>query len=104
MSYYGVSNDMYQVPPAGTPGWNLAPVPGWGTNPLRAGPPRIGVGCSVRLNDAVLPRYVPVGDDGYEGDKYVQYTLGHVSFAATGGIILGMLFHYLWTRHNERAK
>lgn len=34
MPYYS----MYRTKPAGTPGWPLAPVPGWGVNPERAGP------------------------------------------------------------------
>jgi len=29
---------------AGSRGWSAAPVPGWGNNPLLAGPPRIAVG------------------------------------------------------------
>jgi len=104
MSYYGVTMDMYRVPDAGTPGWNLAPVPGWGANPLRAGPPRVGVGCAdglcgtVPLNDAVLPRYAQVGqdDDGYAGDKYVEYTVGHLGFAFVGGVAFGALCAYVW--------
>jgi hypothetical protein len=43
-SYYAVPPDMYQPPPPATPGWQQAPVPGWGTNPMRAGPKRVGVG------------------------------------------------------------
>jgi len=43
-SYYAVTPDMYQPPPAGTPGWQMAPVPGWGINPWRAGPARVGMG------------------------------------------------------------
>jgi hypothetical protein len=104
MSYYGVSMDMYQVPDAGTPGWNLAPVPGWGANPLRSGPPRVGVGGSVAYNDAVLPRYAPIGADedaGYAGDKYLEYSLGHVAFAVVGGMALGAFFTYLWYLHNQ---
>jgi len=43
-SYYRVTPSMYANLPAATPGWEDAPVPGWGTNPLRAGPERIAVG------------------------------------------------------------
>jgi hypothetical protein len=43
-SYYNVTPAMYRPPPPGTPGWQRAPVPGWGVNPWRAGPPRVGVG------------------------------------------------------------
>lgn len=98
MSYYGVTMDMYRVPNAGTPGWNLSPVPGWGINPLRAGPPRIGVGGGVPYNDAVLPQYVQIGqDEGYEGDKYRQYTVGEIAFGVVSGMALGGLFVYLWS-------
>jgi hypothetical protein len=45
-SYYEMTDDMYRTQPAGTPGWQMAPVPGWGINPLRAGPQRVGVGCA----------------------------------------------------------
>ncbi len=45
-SYYAMTSDMYRPPPAATPGWQFGPVPGWGTNPYRAGPKRVGVGCS----------------------------------------------------------
>jgi hypothetical protein len=45
MSYYQMTQDMYGAPPAATVGWQFGPVPGWGTNPLRAGPKRVGVGC-----------------------------------------------------------
>lgn len=104
MSYYGVTMDMYRTPNAGTPGWNLAPVPGWGTNPLRAGPARVGVGGGgVPYNDAVLPRYMPIGqDEGYEGDKYRQYTVGEVAFGIVGGMAMGALFHYLWMLNRQK--
>jgi hypothetical protein len=37
---YGMTNP-------GTPGWQFAPVPGWGMNPAAAGPARVGVGLSA---------------------------------------------------------
>lgn len=46
-SYYMMDRAMYQPPPPATPGWQQAPVPGWGMNPFRAGPPRVGVGCAA---------------------------------------------------------
>lgn len=42
-SYYALPQDAYQVPNPGTPGWQLAPVPGWGINPFVAGPRRVAV-------------------------------------------------------------
>jgi len=44
VSYYDVADQDYHELPAGTPGWQDAPVPGWGANPFRAGPVRVGVG------------------------------------------------------------
>lgn len=46
MSYYSIGPQAYRPVPPGTPGWSDAPVPGWGVNPLLAGPPRVGVGSS----------------------------------------------------------
>ncbi len=111
MSYYqmpnnGLSAGYYQQLPAATPLWQEAPVPGWGTNPLRAGPPRVGVGAyaspacgpcgaysdDVPLNSAVLPQYVPIGADA--GSEQTSY--GVVALGVAGGIILGLAFGWLW--------
>lgn len=102
MSYQALPNNglyptFYQQLPVGTPGWQQAPVPGWGMNPFRAGPSRVGVGAtpgSVRWNDAVLPRYTPVG--AAEGSTYTDLTWGHVAGGAAGGIVLGLAFGYVW--------
>jgi hypothetical protein len=51
---FDVPQQDYHELPAGTPGWQFAPVPGWGKNPLRAGPARVGVGA------AFSPGIVPV--------------------------------------------
>ncbi len=99
MSYVGLPNGglspgFYQQVPAFTgPGWT--PVPGWGKNPYRAGPARVGVGAfRVPSNAAVLPRYVPIG--AAEGDQYLQTTWGHVAGAGAAGILLGLGFGYMW--------
>jgi hypothetical protein len=74
MSLYHVPDSFYRMLPEGTPGWQFAPVPGWGANPLRAGPPRVGVGADepvtidtgrphwhmggrILAQDDVLPKY-----------------------------------------------
>lgn len=80
-SYYEVSEDMYQSPPAGTPGWQLAPVPGWGMNPHRAGPPVLAT------NGSILPRYAPVRDLGRDTEQSANE--GYIALAAAGGIFLG---------------
>lgn len=137
-SYYNMPLDFYQPPPVETPLWQEAPVPGWGVNPLRAGPPRVGVGADtpttidlwrpglprymggglpeqnrilpryaavgggIPEQDRVLPRYAAVGGcgcgpmSGAEEDAYKQTTWGHVALAASGGIMAGMLFMYLY--------
>lgn len=112
MSYYqmpnnGLSAGYYQQLPVATPLWQEAPVPGWGVNPLRAGPRRVGVGAyatpvpgcgscgaysdDVPLNSAALPRYAPIGAAGSE-----ETTYGVVAMAAAGGIVLGLAFGWLW--------
>lgn len=94
----GLAPGFYQQLPAGTTGWQNAPVPGWGINPFRAGPRRIGVGESpifarahaVPWNDAVLPRYTPVAAVD------VPMNGGTVALAAAAGIMLGMGFAWGW--------
>jgi len=115
MSLYTVTDDMYREGPAGTPGWQHAPVPGWGTNPYRAGPRRVGVGeyyeaSTVAVNQAVLPRYAPLSGCGCSGasigaiesDQYNETTWGHVMLAAAGGIVMGVLFGYAWWQGPKR--
>jgi len=88
-SYYQVTPDMYQPPPVATPGWQQAPVPGWGTNPYRAGPRRLAVeGCSSCGEAA--------------DDRYRTMTAGHVALAGAGGIALGMLFMAIWQKSRKR--
>jgi hypothetical protein len=49
MSYAQVTPEYYRMLQpdsawhAGSPGWSRAPVPGWGMNPNRVGPPRLAV-------------------------------------------------------------
>jgi len=64
MSFWSVPDSDYHELAVATPGWQDAPVPGWGINPLRAGPPRVGIGGGgIPEQDAVLPRYQAIGDD-----------------------------------------
>lgn len=51
MSYYELPDNAWQVLPAGTPGWQFAPVPGWGMNPFRAGPPMLATEGLGRLRE-----------------------------------------------------
>lgn len=115
-SFYDVPQNDYHELPSGTPGWQFAPVPGWGTNPYRAGPRRVGVGAlyadgRVPANQAVLPRYAPIdglgcpcaGPVGQTAtDSYRETTWGHVMFAAAGGIVVGLLFGRAWWKGPRR--
>src|SRR5260221_13768701 len=100
MSYYDVAPSDYVEGPAGTPGWQLAPVPGWGKNPLRAGPPRVGVGQlgdmyepgAIWEEEAFEPRWAALGAD--PSSAYIETSWGMVAIAASGGICLGVLFGY----------
>ncbi len=81
-SYYEVTPRMYQSPAAATPGWEQAPVPGWGTNPMRAGPPRVGVGCAACR-----------GMGQTEGEACCSAT--KIALMVAGGVALGwLLFGY----------
>lgn len=87
-SYYGMTNEMYQTLPAGTPGWELAPVPGWGMNPERSGPPVLA------MNGSVLPRYTPVDALGEDSEESANQ--GYIAIAAASGLVLGMFFAWVY--------
>ena len=105
MSYYELPNDglspgYYQNLPAGTPGWQDAPVPGWGINPLRAGPRRVGVGAyndDVPWNSAGLPRYAAIGALAANDPAW-----GYIAGAGAGGIVVGLTFGWLWGQRKKR--
>ena len=93
-SYYEVPNQAYQAPPAGTPGWQLAPVPGWGMNPYRAGPPVLAT------NGSILPRYTPV--QGL-GDSEQAANEGYIALSAALGLFTGWFL--CWAYHyNQKQK
>ena len=92
MSFWNVPDSDYHELAVATPGWQSAPVPGWGINPLRAGPMRVGIGGGIPGEDDVLPRFEPLGADPEA--VYRETSWGVVAFAAAGGIMLGILFGY----------
>jgi hypothetical protein len=111
MSYYALPNDglsagYYQQLPEVTPLWQEAPVPGWGTNPMRAGPSRVGVGAYATpacgacgdYSD-VLPRYAPIGADA----SAEQTSYGVVALGIAGGIVLGLVFGWMWFGSKKTA-
>jgi hypothetical protein len=65
----------------GTPGWQSAPVPSWGVNPLNAGPRRVGVGLGCPGGCGV----------GAEDTNYETTTWGHVAAAAAASLTVGLL-------------
>ena len=94
MSYNNVPDSDYHELAVATPGWQSAPVPGWGINPLRAGPPRVGIGGGIPGEDDFLPRFAPLGAD--PESAYKETSWGVVAGAAALGIGLGVLFGYAW--------
>jgi hypothetical protein len=113
MSFWNVPDADYHEIPVATPGWQNAPVPGWGINPMRAGPARVGVGyldsCvrgvgglgglgggGIWEEDAFLPRYMPVGLGVDPESAYKETSWGVVALGGAIGIGLGMLFGYAW--------
>ena len=90
----GIAPTFYEQLPPALPGWQDAPVPGWGMNPYRAGPSRVGVGALLNSNDPVLPRYVQIG-------SVPQEAYGYIAAAGAGGIVVGLAMAWLWFRRNN---
>jgi hypothetical protein len=110
MSFWNVPDSDYVELAVATPGWQTAPVPGWGINPLRAGPMRVGIGLgqSIPGEDDFLPHWAALGADPEAA--YKETSWGVVAGAAALGIGLGLLFGYGWwggkkfTPNTSRAK
>lgn len=97
MSFWNVPDSDYVELAVATPGWQNAPVPGWGINPLRAGPMRVGIGGlgqSIPGEDDFLPHWAALGADPEAA--YKETSWGVVAGAAALGIGLGLLFGYGW--------
>lgn len=100
-TYFEMTPSMYQPPPAANPGWAIAPVPGWGTNPLRAGPPVLatnGYGDPIEVS-SVLPQWTPIRS---LGDAESEANQGYIALAAAGGIFLGWIL--CWAYHYSKQK
>lgn len=99
-SYFEMNSGMYQPPEAGTPGWMLAPVPGWGANPLRAGPPRLAAnGTELIRSGSVLPHWAPVRG---LGDSESDANQGYIALAAAGGIFFGWFLCWAYNYHKSK--
>jgi hypothetical protein len=49
-----------------------------------------------------LPRYVQLGTDAPTTDQYNTMTVGHVALAGAGGIVLGMIFAWIYCENRHR--
>lgn len=98
-SYFEMTQSMYQPPPAANPGWAIAPVPGWGTNPLRAGPPILAMNGSSIPVSSVLPEWYPIRS---LGDTESDANQGYIALAAAGGIFLGWFL--CWAYNYSKQK
>jgi|SRR5690606_493034 hypothetical protein len=97
-SYYPAPQNFYQPPPPATPDWALAPVPGWGANPERSGPPFLAMNGLRTMNDAVLPRYTAVGDSESDANQ------GYIALAAAGGLFLGWFLSWVYWYSKSQKK
>lgn len=95
-SYETVPESMYQPPWSGTPGWSLAPVPGWGTNPERAGPSVLAMSGNVPAR-SIVSNWTPVS-----GDSESAANEGYIALAAAAGIFFG--WFAAWTYFRTKKK
>jgi hypothetical protein len=86
MSYYMMD---YSMTDPGTPGWQFAPVPGWGVNPAAAGPRRVGVGLLGFGQDTGARTVTDI-----EG-RYSQTSYGMVAAVGAGALLLGVFLGYV---------
>lgn len=91
MSYENLSNDAYRFRDPWQAAWQLAPVPGWGINPLVAGPARIamngcGQGCACGGGKC--------GTGAVEADQK-EYTGKQLALGVGAGLVLGGVFGVL---------
>jgi hypothetical protein len=103
MSYYNLTESDYQRPNAGTPGWQMAPVPGWGINPKLAGPKWIaanGVG-DVPIR-SIVADWTPVRGMGVS-DSEKAGNEGMIALAAAGGIFLGWALAWVFWSNKKRT-
>lgn len=110
-TYFETSPSMYQPPPAANPGWALAPVPGWGTNPDRAGPRMLATNGADIPVETVLPHWAPVREctacnsvRGSLGDSESDANQGYIALAAAGGIFFGWFLSWAYHYHKSQKK
>jgi len=92
-----MDNGGYAMTNPGTPGWQFAPVPGWGINPAAAGPPRVGVGAHpAPIYQAAVNAF---GQDTRTATdietRYKQTSWGVVAASSAAGLLLGVFLGYV---------
>jgi hypothetical protein len=92
MSYYNTPDSFYRVTPPALPGWQQAPVPGWGANPARAGSPIVGASGV----ESILPSIVPIsGQLGDPLSDQQNQLVANMAFSGAAGLVGGMLLMYV---------
>jgi len=95
---------MYQPPAAGTPGWELAPVPGWGMNPLRSGPSRLALAGETRIpSQWNIADWTPIVD-GVGASSEEDANQGYIALAAAGGIFFGWFLAWAYFYNKGKKK
>lgn len=105
-SYFEVTPNMYQPPPAANPGWQIAPVPGWGTNPDRSGPPMLAMNGERDIPvSSVLPRWTPVRKTFAPlGDTESDANQGYIALGIAGGIFFGWFLAWAYWHNKKKTK
>ena len=109
-SYFEMTPLMYQPPPAANPGWAIAPVPGWGTNPERSGPPVLATNGPLITESSILPDWSPVrsctacNSARGVGDVESEANQGYIALAAAGGIFFGWFLCWAYNYHKAKKK
>jgi hypothetical protein len=88
MSYASLPAEAYVTPPAGTPGWQFAPIPGWGVNPWASNRvQRLAVNGSP-CSGGCIGETIP-------GESPAETTWGMTALVAAGALTFGFVLGYV---------